>query len=136
MVLDGFQRRALVGAGFGQLNECLHDAGEQLVTPEAAFLQIGVDPALLPGLPAVHQRVDAVDERWGGAVGRWFAETADPTASDKVFDVIGRLIDNRSLGDYLLEALTERLGPIHRYGQRGRGLRDAGSGIRPCRGAH
>ncbi len=27
--------------------------------------------------------------------------------SDKVFDVIGRLIDNRSLGDYLLEALTD-----------------------------
>ena len=27
--------------------------------------------------------------------------------SDKVFDVIGRLIDNRSLADYLLEALTD-----------------------------
>ena len=27
--------------------------------------------------------------------------------ADKVFDVIGRLIDNRSLGDYLLEALTD-----------------------------
>ena len=27
--------------------------------------------------------------------------------SDKVFDVIGRLMDNRSLGDYLLETLTD-----------------------------
>ena len=27
--------------------------------------------------------------------------------SDKVFDVIGRLVDNRSLGDYLIEALTD-----------------------------
>ena len=27
--------------------------------------------------------------------------------SDKVFDVIGRLVDNRSLGDYLLETLTD-----------------------------
>ena len=27
--------------------------------------------------------------------------------SDKVFDVIGRLMDNRSLGDYLLEALSD-----------------------------
>ena len=80
MVLNGFQGGTFLGASLGQLDEGLHDAGEQLVAPESARFQVSVHPALLPRLPKLHQLVYAVDEGRRVSVRRRLPEVAAAAA--------------------------------------------------------
>ena len=73
VVAEAFEEGAFFAAAFGQFNQRLNQAAEQLVAAEAVVVEVLIDFMDIACSPEVHEPVNAVDQRDGLAAGRIIA---------------------------------------------------------------